>query len=210
MPLVKRPESKAEIAAPGSRKIAIALLHGSDDERWSAARRAFEIPDGMSLLSNALPEERVPRVREAIFTALAKIGTVESAAVILPHLRSDDAALRTGALDALRAMPSAASAHLSLLLSDDDPDVRLLACEIARNLPANEAGRALGGLIDREANANVCAAAVEVLAETGDAPFCRSWPLVRRVFRTTRFLGLRSISRANASVRAKRWPIHSP
>jgi HEAT repeat protein len=120
-------------------------------------------------LSDALSREGVPRVREAIFTALAKIGTAESAAVVFPHLRSDDAARRTAALDALRAMALAASAHLSLLLSDDDPDVRLLACEIARNLPADEVSRALGALIEREQNANVCAAAVEVLAETGEA-----------------------------------------
>jgi HEAT repeat protein len=92
---------------------------------------------------------------------------VEAAAVVLPHLRSDDAARRVAALDALRAMPSAAGGHLPRLLADADPDVRLLACEIARSLPADEADRALVELIEREENANVCGAAIEVLAETG-------------------------------------------
>jgi hypothetical protein len=67
-------------------------------------------------------------------------------------------------------MPSAAGGHLPQLLTDADPDIRLLACEIARRLPADEASRALVELIEREENANVCAAAVEVLAEIGGPP----------------------------------------
>jgi HEAT repeats len=170
MPLVRRPTSATPPPAPDGRRLAALLLDGTDDERWAAARGAFEIPDGLSLLGDALSRERVPRVREAIFTALAKIATLEAAAVVLPHLRSDDAAQRTGALDALRAMPSAAGGHLPQLLTDADPDIRLLACEIARRLPADEASRALVELIEREENANVCAAAVEVLAEIGGPP----------------------------------------
>jgi HEAT repeat protein len=189
MPLIKRPAAGTEIPAPDSPNIAVALLEGSDDERWTAARSASEIPDNISLLSNALSREGVPRVREAIFTALAKIGTAESAAVVLPHLRSDDAARRTGALDALRAMAPAAGAHLPLLLSDADPDVRLLACELARNLPADEASRTLGALIEREENANVCAAAIEVLAETGDAAILPALSACAARFPNDPFLG---------------------
>ena len=46
--------------------------------------------------------------------------------------------------------------------------VRLLACEIARVLPTSDASRVLGELIERETHSNVCSAAIEVLAETGD------------------------------------------
>ncbi len=169
MPLVRRPSSATPTPAPNGRKLAEIFATGSDDERWTAARRAPEADDGVSVLADALSKERVPRVREAIFTALAKIATPDSAAVALPYLRSDDASQRTGALDALRAMPAAAAGHLSQLLADDDPDVRLLACEIARALPAGDASPALVALIEREARSNVCSAAVEVLAETGDA-----------------------------------------
>lgn len=168
MPLVRKPTSTAEPRAPDERKPAELLATGSDEERWIAARSAAEIPEGLSLLTHALSVERVPRVREAMFTALAKIATPESASAALPFLRSDDAALRTQALDALRAMPAAAAEHLSQLLHDSDPDVRLLACEIARALPAGDASRILGELIERETNSNVCSAAIEVLAETGD------------------------------------------
>jgi HEAT repeat protein len=168
MPLVRKPSLPAETSAPVTRNITELLFNGSDDERWTAARSAPAFPAALPLLTEALSSERVPRIREALFTALAKIGSPESAAVTLPYLRSDDAAQRTAALDALRAMPVAAARHLPQLLNDADADVRLLACEIARALPTNDASRLLGQLIEREDSSNVCAAAIEVLAETGN------------------------------------------
>jgi HEAT repeat protein len=177
MPLVRKPSSPAVTHTPDNRKLSDVLAVGSDEERWSAVRSAPGLPDALPSLSDALSRERVPRVREAIFTALAKIGSSESAAIALPYLRSDDASLRTAALDALRAMPAAAAGHLPQLMTDSDADVRLLACEIARVLPANAASRTLGALIESENNANVCAAAVEVLAEAGSVA---SLPILAR------------------------------
>jgi HEAT repeat protein len=177
MPLVRNPTPTTAPRAPDERKPAEILATGSDEERWIAARSAAETPEGLSLLAHALSVERVPRVREAMFTALAKIATPESASVALPYLRSEDAALRMQALDALRAMPATAAEHLSQLLDDSDPDVRLLACEIARVLPTSDASRVLGELIERETNSNVCSAAIEVLAETGNVA---SLPILAR------------------------------
>jgi HEAT repeat protein len=177
MPLVRKPSSPMDASTPDVRQLSEILADGSDDERWAVARSAPTIPNALPLLSDALSRERVPRVREAIFTALAKIGSSESAAAALPYIRSDDASLRTAALDALRAMPVAAAGHLPQLLNDTDSDVRLLACEIARSLPAVEASQILGALIEREANTNVCAAAVEVLAEAGNVA---SLPILAR------------------------------
>ena len=168
MPLVRKPASPVVAPAAEGRNISKMLSDGSDDERWTAARNAPTLPNALPLLTDALLRERVPRVREAIITALAKVGSPDSAAVTLPYIRSDDAAQRTAALDALRAMPMAAASHLPGLLNDADADVRLLACEIARSLPADDASQLLGELIDREDNTNVCAAAIEVLAETGN------------------------------------------
>jgi HEAT repeat protein len=118
-------------------------------------------------LGRAMSRESDPRVREAILTSLARIGTPECAEAVLPDLRSDDSQLRTAALDALRAMPRATGVHLPELLRDNDPDVRLLACDLVRGQPAAEAGRLLGEVLAHDSEANVCAAAVEVLAETG-------------------------------------------
>ena len=150
MPLVRKPSSPVEQPAPDAPTLAEVLANGSDDERWTAARSAAQFPNALPLLAEALSKERVARVREAIFTALTKIGSPESASITLPYLRSDDASQRTAALDALRAMPEAAVEHLPQLLRDTDADVRLLACEIARALPADDASRTLGELIDRE------------------------------------------------------------
>jgi HEAT repeat protein len=143
------------------------LTDGTEDERWAAARSARETPEGLSILKDALSKEKDPRVREAIFTSLARIHTSESAEAILPYLGSDDASLRAGALDALRSMPVATAPHISGVLKDNDPDVRLLGCELVRNQPSGDANRLLGNLLATESRANVCAAAIEVLAEVG-------------------------------------------
>ena len=162
MPLVRKPSSQSPAAAaPPS------LGEGTSEQRWAAVRAAAERPDGLTLLAAALGRESDPRVREAIFTGLARLPSPESAAVVVPHLRSDDANLRTGAIDALRAMPQACQPHLPALLADSDADVRLLSCELARGLADEEANRLLCDLLEREIEKNVCAAAIEVLAEIG-------------------------------------------
>ena len=127
-------------------------------------------------------------MREAIFTALARIGTPESAKVILSYLRLDDASMRTGAMDALRAMPDACRLYLPELLADPDSDVRLLACDLVRDAGGADGPRWLCALIETEPQANVCAAAVEALGEIGDAtaaPSLRVAPSVSRTIRSS-------------------------
>jgi HEAT repeats len=141
------------------------LRGGTDEERWVAARALSGDPQAAKTLGAALAVEPDRRVREAILTGLARIGTAESAETIVPLIRSEDAGLRTEALDALRLMPQALTAHLPGLLADPEADVRLLACDLARELPAAAATRILCDLLAREPEANVCAAAVEVLTE---------------------------------------------
>jgi HEAT repeat protein len=164
MPLIR---SKSDPAPPGPGTSAPSLAGSSPEERWAAARAASGAADIPSL-AQALAAESESRVREAIFTALARIATTESALAILPYLRSDEANTRTGALDALRAMPHAVEPHMAALLSDDDPDVRLLACDLGRNISDTEGRRLLCAVLETEPRADVCAAAVEVLAEIGD------------------------------------------
>lgn len=165
MPLVRKPSPRAPAEPHDDAALARILLEGSDDARWHAARSVGETPNGLAILSEAMARESHPRVREAIFTSLARIRTPESAEVILRYLRSDDSSLRTGALDALRAMPDVVAVYIPRLLKDDDADVRLLACELVRNQPA--AAAMLGEVIATEREANVCAAAIDVIAEVG-------------------------------------------
>jgi HEAT repeat protein len=163
MPLVRKPSGQPPPPPPRA-----SITSEVASERWSAARGMTSAAD-VPALGAALETERDASVREAILTSLTQIATPESASVLIPSVRSDDANLRRGALDALIAMPQAAAAHLPALLADADPDVRLLSCEIVRFLPPDEATMLLAALLQRDAVANVCIAAVDVLAEIGTA-----------------------------------------
>jgi HEAT repeat protein len=87
----------------------------------------------------------------------------------LPYLRSDDASLRTGAVDVLRAVPKLLRTRIADLLADPDADVRLLSCELARAMDAPEAQTLLLSVVETDKAPNVCAAAIDVLSEIGDA-----------------------------------------
>jgi len=167
MPLVR----KSAGAQPATTATAAAVLEGlassSEDIRWAAARAAADLPECAPALAAALPAESAPRVRTAMLTSLARRGDARSAAAILSLLRSDDASLRVAALDALRLMIHGTAELLPALLGDRDPDIRILSCELARALPGETATPLLCQLLRHEPEVNVCAAAVEVLAEAG-------------------------------------------
>lgn len=164
MPLIR---SKSNEVASGGQDTTASLASLSPDERWAAVRAIASLPSSLPALVQALATESESRVREAIFTALTRIATSESALAVLPYLRSDDANIRTGALDALRAMPEAVKPHLLHVLADADADVRLLACDLIRDMRDADAPHLLCALLETEQGANVCAAAVDVLAEIG-------------------------------------------
>ena len=146
MPLIRNASDKAGGASP---EALVSLAGASPDERWAAARAACD-PAAIPSLAEALAHERAPRVREGIFTALARIATPESAQIVLPYLRVDDANMRTGAMDALRAMQDACRPYLPGLLTDPDPDVRLLACDLVGDLGGAYGPRWLCALIETE------------------------------------------------------------
>jgi HEAT repeat protein len=168
MPLLKRGTPGEAPPPPVETTDALAseLRHPDPERRWSAARRLGDRPDAAEHLAAALPGETEPRVVEAIFTSLARRGE-ESAPHLFPLLRSDDAALRNGAIEALQTMPAALTGHIEELLHDLDSDVRIFAVELTRKMPAAPATASLCRLLDRETHPNVCAAAVDVLAEIG-------------------------------------------
>jgi HEAT repeat protein len=165
MPLIKGGTgSAAPGAAPGPPP---ALDSSAAESRWAAARALAGQPEAVPELAAALRRETVPRVREAILTSLIRTAGTASAEAIVPCLRSEDAGLRAAAIEALQALPSAIPPIMARLFSDSESDVRLLAAELARNMKASDATRLLCGLIEHELHPNVCAAAIEVLAEVG-------------------------------------------
>jgi HEAT repeat protein len=167
MPLIRKPAGPVGASSAGD--AAEKLRTGTGDERRAAARAMGADRNGTKLLGEALKTEADPRVREAIFTSLVRLGGQESVHEILPCLRVDDANLRTGALDALRAMIGVLGSVLPSLLSDPDPDIRVLSCDLLRDVPAPEATRLLCEVLAREPEPNVCAAAMDVLADIGEA-----------------------------------------
>jgi HEAT repeat protein len=178
MPLIRKDAPvSAGVTRSDTADAASRLRLGTTDERWTAARALGATRDGTKTLGEAIKAEADPRVREAIFTSLVRIGGTESVDAVVPCLRGDDAQLRTGAMDALRAMIDAARPVLPMLLTDPDADIRVLACDLLRDLPSPEATALLCGVLAREPELNVCAAAVDVLADIGEAsalPFLES------------------------------------
>jgi hypothetical protein len=166
MPLIRKEPPPA--AAPGTSDSRADLKSADTETRWTAARLLAKDPPSAIALGDALAVETDARVREALFTSLAHIQTPDAVGTILIHLRSADAAIRAGALDALSSVPQAVESQLPKLLADPDPDVRLLVCDIVRRLPGPVACRYLCDLLARETQANVCGAAVDALSEVGD------------------------------------------
>src|ERR1700721_4066184 len=79
-------------------------LDSSDAEsRWAAARALAGHAEAVPELAAALGRETVPRVREAIMTALMRIGDAASVEAMLPSLRSQEAGHGGPALDPPRA-----------------------------------------------------------------------------------------------------------
>lgn len=190
MPLVRKPPGPPPAPAPASDRAAVLnlLANGTDEERWSAARAAADLPDSVAHLGDALARETAPRIRAAIFTSLARIATPQSVEVALAYLRSDDAGARTQASDALAAMQAAAWPFLEALLRDGDADVRVLACGLVRNMPNESAVPLFCDLLDSEPEANVCAAAIDALAEIGGPEALPVLARCRERFRATPFL----------------------
>jgi HEAT repeat protein len=171
VPLVRKPGGHSPKAppsapAPDGSTILANLASASSEDRWSAARAAADVPGAVAPLAASIHKESDARVREAMFTSLARIATREAADHLISILRLDDANLRAGALDALRTFKTLGE-FLPALLVDRDVDIRILSCELARELPGPEATAHLASLLGAEREVNVCAAAIDVLAEVG-------------------------------------------
>lgn len=205
MPLIRKPPSPAPApAARSSDEAAVlsALARGNDDERWAAARAAADLPESVPALAAALAREKNAAVREALFSALARIASPQSVEAVLPFLRSDDALLRTEATDALAAMKQAAWPYVAALLRDANADIRILGCILVRDMPSETAAPLCCELLDSETEPNVCAAAVEALAELGHASALPALMRCEARFRDTPFLAF-SIRTAIERVRSQ-------
>jgi len=203
MPLVRKPTGPSG-PAPDASSVLGNLVSGDASVRWSAARAAAEVPGAVMTLAAALRNESDARVREAMFTSLARIGTSESADLLISFLRSDSANLRAGALDSLRIMIAGMRDLLPRLLGDRDVDIRILSCELARSLPSAEATTLLCTLLSGEPEVNVCAAAIDVLAEVGGPAALPALAACAQKFPDNAFLGF-AIKTATDRIRSQQF-----
>lgn len=189
MPLIRKPPVRSAAIQSDADGVLESLSNADSDKRWAAARDAAAVAGGGAALAAALPGESDPRVREAMFSSLARIGTPETAGAVISLLRSDDANLRTGALDTLRIMVAQVHELLPRLLTDPDIDIRILSCDLSRSLGSAEASSLMCRVLDNDAEANVCAAAVDVLAEVGGPEALPSLRSCALKFSASPFLG---------------------
>lgn len=138
-------------------------------QRRLAARDLAAFPQATLGLGQALAVETDASVREALFTALASLASEAAVQSLLPLLRSEDASLRNGAIEALAAMPQAVAPCVDGLLQDADPDVRIFTVNLLGELRHASVPAWLVQVLRHETHVNVVAAALEVLAEIGGA-----------------------------------------
>ncbi len=134
--------------------------------RW-AARDLATYPEAVAVLTERLEKESDGTVREAILTSLILIGTPAAVEGLVRCLRSEDAALRNDAIEAMKSMPDEVTPVMTALLHDSDSDVRIFAVNILESLRHPDVEKWLIEVICEDAHVNVCATAVDILSEVG-------------------------------------------
>ena len=158
-------------AIPDGRRDPLAAIEDADasvrrDAAHGLGHAAF--PGAEAALARRLQAEGDAGVREAILTALARIGTPDAAAALVPFLDREDAALRNAVLESLQQMPAeVAAAALLPLLDHADADLRIFAVQGLGGLAHPGGADWLEAVMERDTDVNVCLAAVEALAEAG-------------------------------------------
>ena len=168
MVFIKQAKSDSALVAPNSAAEILRALDAADSvTRSQAARAAAAYPECRSMLLAHLETETEPAVRANLLTTLIKMQSVEVAENLIAYLRSEDVSLRNNVFTALQQMPQAIAPHIPGLLRDPDMDVRIFALSIVRGIRSPEVEDWLLDVVAHESNMNVCATALDTLAEIG-------------------------------------------
>jgi HEAT repeat protein len=192
MPLIKaaNPAAPAPTRPPDDPRFLRAdLCHGDAAQRRAAARGLVHYPDADGDLAARFGEEPDPSVRDAILTTLISHATPAAAAGLLPYLRASDATLRSGAIEALQSMPDVVAPFVDDLLADPDSDVRIRIVNVLAGLRHADVPRWLERVARTDPQVNVCAAAIEGLAEAGDLASAPALRTVSARFPEDPFIG---------------------
>lgn len=162
------PAARRESATVETAALVSWLQDPQAERRLDAALQLAARPGVEPALGARLLLEPDERVRRALLTGLTTQATPEAAAALIPLLRSEDAPLRNGAIEALAAMPAAIAPEVERLIEDPDPDVRIFLVNLLAELRHPSVADWLTHLLRADPHANVVAAAMEALAEAGD------------------------------------------
>ncbi len=135
--------------------------------RRQAARDLAMMREGIPILCDHLEHEPAVSVRSVIMTSLIQSRSRAAVEGLIRYLRSENTALRNESIEALQDMPEEVAPYMEHLLSDPESDVRIFAVNILSVLPDARAPEWLQKVILEDPHVNVCAAAVDCLAEVG-------------------------------------------
>lgn len=178
-------------AAPEPRDLASLLadlVAAEPSVRRAAARGLTAYPEAAMAACDRLEVETSPSVLAVLFNTLIHLQSPAVAGRLAALLRSEDASLRNAAIEALQEMPDAVAPHFQELLSDKDSDVRIFAVNILGALRHARATEWLAGVVRNDQHVNVCAAAVDGLAEVGGQDAVKDLEDLRRRFQGNTFM----------------------
>lgn len=132
--------------------------------RW-AARDLAQHPQAAAALCARLAMEPDASVRAVLFSSAAQIGGAAVVQGLVPLLRSEEPALRNGAIEVLAGLPADVAPQIDRLLLDADSDVRIFTVNLLGELRHPQVLRWLAQVLHTEPEVNVVGAALEVLAE---------------------------------------------
>jgi HEAT repeat protein len=146
--------------------VAAALLSRDAEVRRAAVRDVDAASNGAMLIAH-MGFELDSCVRDIILDRLVGTRDIDIARPLLGMVRSEDVALRNAVVAALPMVGEALLPELQPLLDSDDPAVRIAAVNVLQGLRGQHAVDMAIATIERDPHVNVCAAAVDILAETG-------------------------------------------
>jgi hypothetical protein len=155
----------------------VSAAHPPSDETHSAAR-LFDVWCG---------EQDVNKC-EALIAAIAASQDAAKTDALLRIVEEGDAASRNFAILAWRGLPTHEVLRGAALLESANADARVLALSVLQAAPGRDVEPLLIGLLSTEADVNICAAAVELLAECGTCAASPALLTARERFAGNEFL----------------------
>lgn len=156
--------------------------------RW-AARDLAAHASAAAAVCERLVVETDASVRAALLSTATRLGGPVVVQAMVQLLRSEDPAMRNGAIEVLASAPDAVAPHIDHLLADADSDVRIFTVNLLGELRHPNVLRWLTQVLHTEAQVNVVGAALEVLAEVGGVESLPALQAARQRFADDAYIG---------------------